>query len=148
MESWDYHEVSDRMVSDKGTVYSNGKFTKGFTCGTHYLGITGGDGATHYVHRMVLETFKPNQHTWLYDRADHIDRNKHNNKLENLRWSNATLNGLNTDAKNYYRRPNGRYQARITLYGVEIVLGTFDTVEEAEEVIKRAKAEAQEIIEY
>lgn len=44
------------------------------------------------VHRLVLQTFKPNQNPELYTQINHIDENKENNKLDNLEWCTAEEN--------------------------------------------------------
>lgn len=36
------------------------------------------------IHRLVAETFIPNPNN--YKTVDHIDQNKYNNRVENLRW--------------------------------------------------------------
>jgi hypothetical protein len=72
------------------------------------------------------------------DQIDHIDRNRKNNRIENLRAANNTLNQHNTSMRKdnstgvtgvHYK--NERYQARIQSNGVRIQLGTFDTLDEA-----------------
>jgi hypothetical protein len=60
-----------------------------------------------YLHRLMAIAFLPNPDN-LPD-VDHINRNKHDNRLENLRWYSKRNNGLNTDD-----RP------RITKYGAYI----------------------------
>lgn len=45
-----------------------------------------------YIHRLVAETFIPNPKNM--SQVDHINGDKSDNRLENLRWSNATLNYL------------------------------------------------------
>lgn len=37
-----------------------------------------------YVHRLVAEAWIPNPNN--YETVDHLDRNKHNNSVDNLRW--------------------------------------------------------------
>lgn len=44
------------------------------------------------IHRLVLQTFKPNQNPELYTQINHIDENKENNKLDNLEWCTAEEN--------------------------------------------------------
>ena len=106
------------------------------------------NGIQYYIHRLVLETFKPNKYPWLYDMCDHIDRNRGNNDVDNLRWSNGTLNNLNKDAKNVFPVPSGNWKAQMGMYGKDIYLGVYPTEQEAKEVVARAKEAAFEIIEY
>lgn len=44
------------------------------------------------VHRLVLQTFKPNPNPELYTQINHIDENKENNRLDNLEWCTAEEN--------------------------------------------------------
>ena len=46
-----------------------------------------------YIHRLVAEYFIPNPNN--YDEVDHIDRNKQNNHISNLRWCIRSMNKLN-----------------------------------------------------
>ena len=46
-----------------------------------------------FIHRLVLLAFI-GPHTKLNDICHHIDGNKANNKLDNLEWSNRSLNAL------------------------------------------------------
>jgi len=45
------------------------------------------------IHRLLAIHYIPNPHNLPF--VDHIDRNKHNNKLSNLRWASALLNQQN-----------------------------------------------------
>lgn len=49
---------------------------------------------TYLVHRLVAETFIPNPHN--KPQVDHIDRNRANNNICNLRWVTSHENMLNT----------------------------------------------------
>ena len=59
-----------------------------------------------HVHRIVAETFIPNPENKPY--VDHIDRNKYNNKVVNLRWATISENVKNSD------RPCGCKKCTIT----------------------------------
>ena len=68
---------------------------------------------------------------------DHIDRNRHNNRWENLRLATVSQNRINCGNKSRSGLPKGvkknkgRFGARLTVDGVVHWLGTFDTPEEA-----------------
>lgn len=49
----------------------------------------------YYIHRLLAEHFIPNPEN--LPLIDHIDRDKDNNKIENLRWCSASTNGYNTE---------------------------------------------------
>lgn len=93
-------------------------------------------------HRVVY--YSHNQNWNIYDSSpnnqiDHIDGNKLNNSINNLRVVNTSENMLNTDfvrnAKGYYyHKKNKKYQAGININNKRKSLGYFDTEEEAHEV--------------
>lgn len=45
-----------------------------------------------YIHRLVAKAFIPNPDN--FPQVDHINGNKSDNRVENLRWVNASMNGL------------------------------------------------------
>ena len=49
------------------------------------------------VHRIVAENFLENPEN--KPTVDHIDRNRKNNNVENLRWATKTEQNINTEAK-------------------------------------------------
>ena len=71
--------------------------------------------------------------------VDHIDHNKTNNRLSNLRVGTHTQNAANREAKGWRLTAYGKYQARIRIKGNSVSLGNFDTCQEAEAVYQ-AKA--------
>jgi hypothetical protein len=107
------------------------------------------DGKKYYVHRVV----------WIYHNGDcgdylidHIDGNKMNNEISNLRLSNKSLNGLNrnnarADSKSnligvlsgFSKKGTRTFQARLTVNGQRIGLGNYKSAEEAHEAYKDAK---------
>ncbi len=90
------------------------------------------------IHRLVAMAFIPNPED--KKEVDHIDNNKENNNVYNLRWSTRQENGRNTVlAQNnttgtkgvVYMKDTKRWQAQIKHNGKNIFLGRFKTIEEA-----------------
>ena len=48
-----------------------------------------------------------------FDRVDHIDGDTENNKLSNLRRSNAKLNGMNQTGNGYWKATSNRWQVTV-----------------------------------
>lgn len=89
---------------------------------------------------------------WLYvygyfpkEDVDHIDQNPRNNTIENLREATRAQNRCNTPArsdnklavKGVYKRGK-KYAAQIQSKGKKRYLGTYSTIEAAEEAYKKA----------
>lgn len=77
---------------------------------------------------------------WPEHDVDHIDGNKSNNSIKNLRDVPRSINALNTKPissnKSGYRGVslhNGKWRARIMINGKSTIIGTFNTPEEASE---------------
>jgi len=96
------------------------------------------NGVRYYVHQIV----------WLYhygeipDLIDHIDQNPKNNKIDNLRPANKSLNALNCKKRNnksghegicYFKwgERKNRWLATITVDKIKKYIGYFSTKEEA-----------------
>ena len=90
-------------ISDNGRVFSmkSNKFIK--TCHTNTMGYdtfsisVGNAVRLGTVHRIVAELFIPN--TENLPQVDHIDGNKRNNHISNLRWVSAKDNCNNVNTK-------------------------------------------------
>jgi len=73
---------------------------------------------------------------------DHIDRNKENNKIENLRNVNQQINQWNrSNVKGYFKEKNNKFTSYIYINSKMIRLGTFNTENEA----KKAHLDAKKI---
>jgi hypothetical protein len=90
--------------------------------------------------------YKAHQLAWLYHfgshpkgQIDHINCNRQDNRIENLRNVNATINALNrSSAKGVYKHFN-KYRARIKINGKHLHLGLFDSEDQAKQVYLNAK---------
>jgi len=92
----------------------------------------------HSYHRLIAEHFIPNPNNYPY--VDHINGNTKDNRIENLRWINASGNSRNSVRQKKTNYPRGvfwcsknTYYSRITCDGKYIHLGSFKTIEEASE---------------
>lgn len=102
------------------------------------------DGATQKVHRMI----------WIYHNGkiedkyiiDHKDKDKSNNKIENLRKVTKQENSFNSSAKGYYyHKKLKKWRAMIGINGKRKSLGCFETEAEAKVAYQNAKKELHKI---
>jgi len=92
-------------VFEDGRVFSHNKqaYLKPQNNGNGYFKVhlyKNGKMHQRYVHKLVAETFIPNPKNYKY--IDHIDRDKSNNSVTNLRWCSASQNTENTADKKRY----------------------------------------------
>ena len=85
------------------------------------------------IHRLLAIHFINNPNGYLV--VDHIDINKLNNSLENLRWVTQSMNTRNQKNTGKYMKgvakKNKKFEAHITIKGKYKYLGTFNTELEA-----------------
>tara|TARA_R100001086_G_scaffold148942_1_gene78906 strand:- start:413 stop:844 length:432 start_codon:yes stop_codon:yes gene_type:complete len=100
-------------ILSNGNIYSRmcDKFLKGCYCATNNgynkVLIQYGDVKRNCrIHRLVAETFLPNDNN--LPQVDHIDRNRINNDISNLRWVTPSQNNLNRDMTNIRGRRKTR----------------------------------------
>ena len=95
--------------------------------------IKDGKKKQYKVHRLVALAFinNPNE----YPEIDHIDRNKQNNYVDNLKWCNRSMNMLNVSTRidnklkeKYIRKTRNRYEVRCRRLNIR---KGFKTLEEA-----------------
>jgi len=96
----------------------------------------------YQLHRLIALQFIPNPNN--YDYIDHIDNNKQNNSIENLRWINMSGNMRNrVISVNKYGLPRGvfksgnKFRVLIKIDKVKKCFGTYDTIEEASYVYEK-----------
>jgi len=109
-----------------------------------YLRV-GIDGQRYFAHRIVWQMFHGSMPDGM---LDHINDIKTDNRIENLRLSNACLNGQN---RRFAQKNNvcgllgvtalksGKYSSRINIGGVLHYLGSFADKHEAHQVYLKAK---------
>ncbi len=146
MTEWRRVGESNLEVSDDGRVRRDGvEFVPGIDSGG-YRRVNIYDRKVS-LHRMIASAFIPN--TLGKQFVDHIDGNRLNNAVSNLRWATRIENNRN---KSKYARssslPRGvrasgkRFVPQIAYEGKLHYLGTYDSPEEASEVYE---ATAQEL---
>jgi hypothetical protein len=113
--------------------------------------IAGDNGSKTCTYRKVsLAGFRPLLHRliWAWHNGeipdgmwvDHINRDKRDNRIENLRLVSWAENLRNTPKKNKSGLPKHVYPTPSGKYAVIIRVGTFDTIAEAEVAAKGALA--------
>lgn len=123
------------QVSNLGNVknYLNNKILKTSSNGLGYLKLVlckNKNKRTFYVHRLVMLAFVG------FDKSkqvNHIDRNKLNNKLDNLEYVTAreNMSYIRTDKPVgvYKRKDTSKYRSKIYFNGKTINIGDFKTQE-------------------
>ena len=102
--------------------------------GYHWIMLCPGR-SIYSIHRLVAMYHIENPEN--KPMVDHIDRNRTNNAVQNLRWVTNRENGLNTDY--HHKKTDGTHYIRVTPYGsfhVRIngrtkVSKSFNTLEDA-----------------
>lgn len=105
------------------------------------------EGKGYWAIRYKTKLYKAHRVVWCLCKGewptkdkeiDHINQNKLDNRIENLRVVDRKTNARNKKHRGYRKRGN-RYYARIRVDGKEIHLGAFDTSEEAARAYYNAK---------
>jgi hypothetical protein len=99
-----------------------------------------------HLHRVIATVFIPNPDGKRC--VDHINGDKLDNRICNLRWATHTENMRNkkpiykiSTLPRGVRNNYGKYQAEIKFQGKKYHLGTYDSAEEASEVYEVTAAE-------
>ena len=108
-ECWENHPELGIPVSTQGRVINQSRKTRGCRMSCGYMRVRH-NGKNYYVHRLVAET-------WLHNaekkpQVDHIDNNKSNNTLANLRWVTRSENIQHSYDTNANRKSNAAAKSR------------------------------------
>lgn len=106
---------------------------------TGYIAVTF-KGKQYMAHRVIWELLNGPIPEGLV--IDHINMDRADNKITNLRLATKSQNNMNSEGHGgkYPRgvtlRTSGRFQASIQKDGVKMTIGTYDTIEEASKMYK------------
>ncbi len=153
IEGFENYSVSDygNVRNDKTGRILKGKSTRGYiqVCLMKHK-----VKHSKLIHKLVATAFLLNPENKKC--VDHIDNNKHNNNLINLRFAthsqnnqNSSLSSKNTSGTKgvYWNTEKNKWIAQITINGKQINLGSFINKEDAINIrIQRAKNEFGEFI--
>jgi hypothetical protein len=107
---------------------------------------TGIKGVYYKNHRLIFMM----HHGYVPEFIDHIDGNKLNNRIENLRPATKSENEYNKKLKRKtfsgikgitWRRDSKKWRAKITVDGKEITIGNYVDIEDAKQAIQKARAD-------
>lgn len=135
-------------VSNLGNVKNNstGKILKGIINGYGYRVLTlfkNRKSVTQNIYRLVAVAFIPNPNNKRC--VDHIDNNKANDNVNNLRWATYSENGINAPCKINsksgargitYNASNKKFRSTIVCNRQVYFLGEFKTIDEAKQARK------------
>lgn len=111
--------------------------------------VGGDDGHGYLMCKLLGSSFKVHQVVWLMHKGqfpgspiDHRDRNRRNNRIENLRLASDQQNMVNTKKSlrpycGVSKAPTG-FNARIQVGGKKIYLGFFTSADEAASAYRAA----------
>ena len=138
IKNYDNYSVSSfgRIRNDKFNRFMNpSKTTRGYI---HIRLSKNGKVKNYQVHRLVGIAFLPNHDN--KPKVDHIDKDKTNNNIINLRFATVSQNGFNqgkckNNTTGYkgvtFKKANQKYCARIKIEGKSKHLGYFETAQDA-----------------
>jgi len=115
------------------------KQTMAKAIGYYVLTLRNSDGATlKYVHRLIALHFIPNPEA--LPQVDHINRDRSDNRIDNLRWVTAQQNDFNRTKRKEtsssykgvsWHKKNNKWSSYIRIDGKLMSLGQFDEETEA-----------------
>ena len=134
----DITDCPNYLIYDDGRIFSKKrkKFMKPSIDKDGYLSLLLYDGEKYKrfsIHRLIALHYIPNPEN--KQTVDHIDRNKTNNKIENLRWATLTEQQINKNWKGNQKKHKYIYKSNKTDSIVRIerlnIARNFKTIQQA-----------------
>ena len=138
IDGYDNYEISNLgnvRNTDTGRVFKPCKNRDGYL---HVCLSKNGTQKDFRIHRLIALYFIPNPDN--LREIDHIDRNKTNNSISNLRWISKSNNLRNRPKKQntsskymgvYFDKKEGKYRAEIRINNKHKYIGNYDKEEDA-----------------
>lgn len=137
-EYLEYRKCAASLVWKKIPPRSKGRISVGDIAGTLVKGYRRVKimGVIHSAHRII---WAMHYGAWPKGPIDHKDRDRENNRIDNLRLASVAENSWNADVKSssalgvkgIRKSRFGKYEARISAHGRSFFLGSFSTLEDA-----------------
>jgi len=137
---WTYNSETGYIYSHTGNLISgkgNGYIQCSIRRDNKKINVRGHQLGYYLHHNVVPE-----------NDIDHIDRNRSNNKIDNLRLATRQENSFNTSVKGYtFRKAKNKWEAQIKVNGKTIHLGSYEHESEASTAYQKAKPMVVKLIE-
>ena len=101
---------------------------------------------TYTVHRLVAQTWLPRVEDGFNDEVDHINGDRSDNRLQNLRWAHRIVNARNKHKVKGVEKLTNKFRVRVQLGKKKFHFGTFQDEEEAKEVAKKARSDMFDVV--
>jgi len=138
-------EYKDGLLYWKVTLSNVAKAGKKAGCeSTNSYGSIQVDGKSYCPHKIVFCM----HHGYMPEQVDHIDGNRKNHRIENLRAATNALNGMNKPAQSNnklgiknvcWSKQNKKWWVQVSAHGKKVVSKMFDDLELAELVAVMAR---------
>ena len=142
MEEWKQIEDYDNYeISNLGNVRNkktNKLLKPHITIGYYDIILSKNNKIKHFkIHRLIAIAFIPNPNN--FPIIDHIDKNRLNNSIDNLRWVSSSQNNYNRNMKTHSSKYRGvswskkrnKWIVQLSINGKNTNMGGFETEEKA-----------------
>ena len=144
-EFWKSHPFLEIEVSNQGRVRKGDYMFTNIIDDQKYVRIRF-KYISHKVHRLVAQTWLPKVEDGFSDEVDHINGNRSDNRLQNLRWVHKIVNARNKHKVKGVEKMRNKFRVRVQLGPKKFHFGTFQDEEEAKVVAKKARSDMFDVV--